>query len=1756
MEPSSFPPSNETECPQNSFTPLPAERILEALDVLIVVIDSRGRIVDLNQAVEQKTGYARQNLIGNYVWESLLWKNLPPSPRLEAMQAALTDPLSATIFPAQITQYLAGPGDRTLIQWSIRAAFDADQHITHYIGTGFDITHQHESETVLRRQNQGLSLLTHAAQALTSSLEMDRVMASILDETCQILDVLACSIWLLNEETGQLVCEQASGPQNEQVRGWKLDPGVGIAGWVVEHGQSLIVADAQNNIYYFPNVGIHTGLDLRSILCVPLRGKHKIIGVLQVMDRTVGRFDATDMSLMESLAASASAAIENARLFAETHQRAHQMATLNRIVQQLNAALSTTDIFKVLATELTALIPCDQSWVGLLDSTHEALILHFLENQPDLNAGLRWPLDLASWGKNLLQGEISLTPELLQNADFPYDRWLYAAGHRSQLIAPLQLGERIIGALILAATRTTAYLESDRQLIHQLAGTVAAALNNALLFEETERLKTFNEQIVQNMDEGILICNDLGQITFVNPKMAEILETSPDSLIEQYWESLLPPQDLAQVRPEILVRPPLRTGYYETNLKTSRGTLLPIQVNATPLTATSAPGGVLSVITNLAPRRQAEAAVQAIFKGTAATVGRAFFESLVMELATVLQVRASFITLPISIETGDLQTITICLDRTIIPNRRYNWAGAPSEFMFKTGQPFYTDNLKAHFSWSLLSEEIDAQSFMGIPLFSAEGKPLGMLVITHDKPISDPALAHTLLSIFAARVGVELERMAAEEALQASELRYQGIIEDQLEVVVRFTLDGKLTFANRAACECFGLDPEMLAAYDYRETVPETSREFLHQQLLALTPDNPVLIGENVNIDARGDHRWMRWSNRAIFNDRGEIVEIQSLALDISDRKQMEEALRESEEQYRLMFETMLNGFSLHEMIFDENGRPSDYRFLAINPAFEKFTGISPDRAIGHLMSEIIPDLDPIFLENYGRVAITGMPFHFEAYVPQLGRHYEINAYRPKPGHFATIFSDVTQRVKMFEALQASEEQLSQIVETTPAGIIKFDIHGRIIFANSAAETILELQRNDLLGQTYYDGQWEITTLNGEPFPESRMPFVQVLQTGIPVHNIEFCVQRSQGHPIFLSVNAAPLKDAEGKLTGVLAVLSDITETRRTVETLHISEEKFRRIVETAREGIWTLDKTGRTNFVNHQVIELLGYQPEEILGRPFFHFVPEEDRPDFAHDPQHAPRIASGKFEQRLLRADGSEIWGWVSSTGIRDEQGHFNGMIAMITDMTEYRQALENVRQSEQKFRTLFDSVADALYIFDSRGHFLEVNQVACEQLGYTHEEMLKLSLFDINDPQAQTNTTNRLNRVLSQGRIFAETVHIRRDGTRIPVEINSRTLLYENQLAIFSSARNITERKLAEAAMQEQEAQYRIVIQTALDGFVALSTQGRILDLNDSFAQMTGYNRRELTGMNIHNLDNGMTLETLHRKIEKIITVGQDLFETRLKCKDGHEIDVEVSAHYMKTQSQGLLFCFVRNISERKRNQEILLRTERLAGMGRMAAALAHEINNPLQSIGSSMELVLDFPLPETEKAEYLHNVRTEIDRLKTLTHRILDFARPPRLERHMVQVTDILQTTLAFAGKQLQHSRIQISTDLAADLPQISGASASLSQVFLNLILNAAEAMPEGGQLLISARAEEEQIRITFTDSGPGLTYDVQQQIFEPFFTTKTDGTGLGIPISHSIIQQHGGKLLAENAPSGGACFIILLPIAPPLMTLSEEDIALL
>jgi PAS domain S-box-containing protein len=360
------------------------------------------------------------------------------------------------------------------------------------------------------------------------------------------------------------------------------------------------------------------------------------------------------------------------------------------------------------------------------------------------------------------------------------------------------------------------------------------------------------------------------------------------------------------------------------------------------------------------------------------------------------------------------------------------------------------------------------------------------------------------------------------------------------------------------------------------------------------------------------------------------------------------------------------------------------------------------------------------------------------------------------------------------------------------------------------------------------------------------------------------------------------------------------------------------------------------------------------------------------------------------------------------------------------------------------------------------------------------------------------------------------------------------------------DITELKRTEIALRQEEERFRTVADFTYDWEYWSDQSGKLIYNSPACKRITGYPAEAFIN------DPALLLQIVHPEDQKILEDHFNLevqsdkiyaLDFRILTADGQErwIGHACQPVFSSDSRPSGRRVSNRDITQRKQTEQALLRAERLAAMGRLLASLAHEINNPLQAMCSNMELVTNFSLDEVERQKYLQVVQQEIERLMSISQNILDFSRPRKTEIQPASIVPILDRSIVLASKRLKDAHIRITRNLTENLPQVLVSPDQLSQVFLNLMINATEHMPVGGQLEISTQLNDNQLEIHFADNGPGIPAEVLELIFEPFYTTKKDGTGLGLAISQNIIQHFGGTLTAQSVLQKGSIFIVTLPV---------------
>jgi PAS domain S-box-containing protein len=463
------------------------------------------------------------------------------------------------------------------------------------------------------------------------------------------------------------------------------------------------------------------------------------------------------------------------------------------------------------------------------------------------------------------------------------------------------------------------------------------------------------------------------------------------------------------------------------------------------------------------------------------------------------------------------------------------------------------------------------------------------------------------------------------------------------------------------------------------------------------------------------------------------------------------------------------------------------------------------------------------------------------------------------------------------------------------------------------------------------------------------------------------------------------------------------------------------------------------------------------------------------------------------------------------------------------------------------------------------LLLNEYGSALLGYSAEEVLRLGPWAILAPEEEPRLRRRSNQVETTRTTF-ETEVITKQGKRVPVDVTLSDVEIDGRKAVVAFFRDASERWRAMSALQESEERFRMVVEGAPDGVVILNGP-RIRFLNPRAARMLGLPDTEAgKGRLITEFLHTDDVETAAQRIRQLIETGhrpREPAEYRSRSLDGEELLVEISAIPIEIGGERAVLAFARDVTERKAIQNRLAEAERLTALGVLSAGVAHEINNPLAYVLLNLEY-LRRELPKLASApERLEDLMVRVrdachgaERVATIVRDLRTFARGDDSVRGPVDLKDAVEAAISIAGTTLSQAARIVRDYRSA--PLVDGNPNRLEQVFLNLLLNAAQAMPNGDprtdEIRIRLRGEPGRAVFEIEDTGEGVPDAIIDRIFEPFFTTKPVGvgTGLGLPICRSIVATHHGSIEVESKPGKGTIFRVILPASTASRAPRRED----
>ena len=761
---------------------------------------------------------------------------------------------------------------------------------------------------------------------------------------------------------------------------------------------------------------------------------------------------------------------------------------------------------------------------------------------------------------------------------------------------------------------------------------------------------------------------------------------------------------------------------------------------------------------------------------------------------------------------------------------------------------------------------------------------------------------------------------------------------------------------------------------------------------------------------------------------------------------------------------------------------------------------------------------------------------------------------------------DVTEQKEREQALRDREVFLAGVLATTQDGFLVVNGRGRITEANEAYARMCGYTLPELK-------ELSITDLDADENPDDTdRRIARIMKNGS--ERFEARHRRKDGTLFDVEVSTAYL-EMDGGL--FVCFFRDITARKR-AEAQHI---RLMRAVEQVEESIVITDADGIIQYVNPAFESVTGYASNEAVGRT--PRLLKSDRHDEAFYSRLWATISSGNTWRGEIvnkRKDGTLFIENATISPVSDEAGFILNYVAVKRDVTALKEAEERLRKSEEKYYSLFNQSTEGIYLHDLDGRILDVNQTACEQSGYSREEYLNRTVFDLHPGNRKTNLSKAeilqaWSRWKPGQQFIFEAEHQRKDGVVYPVEVSTGVVGYGDVKAVLAIVTDITQRREAEAKAEETSRLITnlarlvpgVIYQYSLypDGSSAFPYASP--GMNDIYEVTPEEVRQDATPVfgRLHPEDHDRVAEAIFESARTLETFYCE-FRVILP-RQGLRWRWSQAQPQRLTDGGTLWHGIILDITERKLAEEEraklehqLRQAQKMEAIGTMAGGIAHDFNNILGAISGYTELSLMKLRGDSRIKRYLEQIHASCQRAINLVRQILEFSRLSEKKLITLRVTPLVKEMIKLL-REVIPSTIEVRLDIRTEADMIRGDATQIHQILMNLCTNAYQAMQDTGGLLevtLDAAAvpeiagnEEQQglkpgayLKLTVHDTGPGIDPLIRERIFDPFFTTKKigEGTGLGLSVVHGIVSSYGGKIVVESLLGKGTSFSVYLPLA--------------
>jgi two-component system NtrC family sensor kinase len=606
-----------------------------------------------------------------------------------------------------------------------------------------------------------------------------------------------------------------------------------------------------------------------------------------------------------------------------------------------------------------------------------------------------------------------------------------------------------------------------------------------------------------------------------------------------------------------------------------------------------------------------------------------------------------------------------------------------------------------------------------------------------------------------------------------------------------------------------------------------------------------------------------------------------------------------------------------------------------------------------------------------------------------------------------------------------------------------------------------------------------------------------------------------------------------------------VAELEELIQVISRSQQGYRELIDSMEDVLFSLALDGTIRAVNRRFAELAEQGYSELVGHKLDEIIeePTREKAEGALGGFKERRYWRGVVRVRLKKTGGVRYLDLALRAVLKN--GEVEGVSGLGQDVTYER-------ESEARFTQLFETLHEGVYFTTPEGRLLDANPALVGMLGYeSKEELLEVNVSELYMEPGERR--GMLKELEEEGGVLEREIVLRRKDGKALICVDTSTAIRDEKGRVVryqGTLVDITQRREMEERLHQEQEFARRLVESFPDLIVVLDREGRYTYVSGRMKEVLGYEPEEIVGRKLgertHEEDQERLVEFHGEMVEGRQKYGS--VEYRTKHKDGSWRVMRATASPLYDAGGKIVgvIASARDMTELKRLEQQVSQSEKLAAMGQMIAGVAHELNNPLTAILGINDLLREKTTEEGARRQ-LELIQKQARRAAEIVQNLLTFSKPRAARRTRVKLDELVLHTIQLHEYSLHANEIQIDYEADKETPEVVGDSNQLMQVFLNLIVNAEQAIREvrnQGKLRVRVREEGEGVRVSFQDDGPGIAPAILPRIFDPFFTTKRPGrgTGLGLSICMAIVREHGGNIEAGNVPAGGALFTLSFPAA--------------